>query len=124
MAFYYQKDSGLSDTFPLRRENSLTNKPIHTDLERIASDIENINLKLDKICIGNFMEKIDTHRTFIKYNFFIGLVRGFGMAVGFTILGAIIIYILQKIVLLNIPVLGDFISDIVRIVQEKLSTGR
>jgi len=26
--------------------------------------------------------------------------------------------------LLNIPVLGDFISDIVRIVQQELNTGR
>jgi len=102
----------------------LTNKPADSDMEKIASDIERINLKLDKIRLGSFIERIDSNKSFIKYNFLIGLIRGFGMAVGFTILGAIIVYILQRIVLLNIPVLGDFISDIVRIVQQELNTGR
>ena len=53
----------------------------------------------------------------IGANFFSGLVRGFGMAVGFTLLGAIVIYFLQHIAYQNLPVIGDFIAEIVRIVQ-------
>lgn len=102
----------------------MSNKTAQTGMGKIESDIKEINLKLDKMSLGNFMQRIDSQKSFLTYNFLIGLVRGFGMAVGFTILGAILIYLLQKIVLLNIPVLGDFISDIVRIVQENLSTGR
>ncbi len=105
-------------------ENVLSNKSAETDMGKVEKCIEDINLKLNKIKLHSFIENIDSHKDFMVYNFFIGVVRGFGMAVGFTILGAILIYFLQKIVLLNIPVLGDFISDIVRIVQENLNTGR
>jgi hypothetical protein len=36
-------------------------------------------------------------------NFVIGLARGFGMAVGFTILGAIVLIMLKQIVAMNLP---------------------
>ena len=44
---------------------------------------------------------------------------------GFTLLAAVIIYILQGVVKLNLPIIGKFISDIVNIVNNNLgSTGR
>lgn len=53
----------------------------------------------------------------IWYNFFIGLSRGLGMAIGFTVLGAVVIAILQKIVLLNLPGISRIIAEIIRLVQ-------
>jgi hypothetical protein len=53
-------------------------------------------------------------------NFVGGLFRGLGMAVGFTILGAIVLMLLRRLMYLNLPIIGDFIADIVRIVQEHL----
>ena len=53
----------------------------------------------------------------IKRNFLAGIVRGVGIGIGVTIITAIIIYLLQKIVWLNIPVIGKFISDIAQIVE-------
>ena len=49
------------------------------------------------------------------------MARGFGMAVGFTLLGAMLIYILQKIMILRLPLIGEFIAEIVNIVQQRLS---
>jgi len=51
-------------------------------------------------------------------NFMAGLARGLGMAVGFTLLGAMVIYLLQLLARHNVPFIGEFISDIVRIVRE------
>ena len=50
-------------------------------------------------------------------NFFAGIFRGRGFSIGFTIVTAIVIIILQKIVLLNIPVIGEYLSDIVQILE-------
>ena len=41
-----------------------------------------------------------------------------GIGIGVTIITAILILILQKIVALNIPVIGEYIADIVDIVQK------
>ena len=46
------------------------------------------------------------------------MARGVGIGIGVTIITAILVIILQKIVTLNIPVLGKYVSDIVEIVQK------
>jgi len=86
-----------------------------------------INRKLDKIALNmekfkmvDYVNYLENPRKILLSNFIGGLARGFGMAIGFTILGAIAIYFLRKIVLWNLPVIGKFITDIVNIVQENL----
>ena len=56
----------------------------------------------------------------IKRNFIAGMAKGVGMGIGFSIISAIIVYILQKIMKLNIPAISDYITDIVAIVQKNL----
>jgi len=57
-------------------------------------------------------------------NFLAGLARGLGMAVGFTLLGALVLYFLQKAVMLNLPLISDFIAEIIRMVQHRMVTLR
>ena len=52
-------------------------------------------------------------------NFIGGLARGFGIAVGATIVFALLIELLRRLILLNIPGIGTFIAEIVRIVEMK-----
>ena len=53
----------------------------------------------------------DTKKLLWK-NFISGVSKGIGYAIGFTILGGIVLIILRKIVLLNIPVIGRYLKDI------------
>ena len=46
-----------------------------------------------------------------------GISRGFGIAVGFTAVGAVFLYLLGKAASLNLPVIGHFIAEIARIVE-------
>ena len=46
-----------------------------------------------------------------------GIFRGVGIGIGVTIITAILVIILQKIVKLNIPIIGEYIADIVEIVE-------
>ena len=39
---------------------------------------------------------------------------------GITLITAILVWILQKIVTLNVPVIGEYVSDIVEIVMKKV----
>ena len=51
-------------------------------------------------------------------NVFAGIARGIGIGIGFTIITAVIIYFLQKLVKLNIQIIGEYVADIVEIVQQ------
>lgn len=43
-----------------------------------------------------------------------------GLAVGFTLLGATLIYVLTRSFVLNLPLVGNFLGELVWIIQEYL----
>lgn len=49
-----------------------------------------------------------------------GAARGVGFSIGFTVLGALLLYILQSIALANLPIIGRFLAELVRIVESNL----
>lgn len=75
--------------------------------------------RMERLNLAEYVEMLRDPKRLLWTNFLAGAARGVGMAVGFTLLGAIIIYILQRLVLLNLPVLSDFIADIIRMVREQ-----
>ena len=93
--------------FKKKREKELINK------------IDKINYILSKNEILDLMELLGNSKKFLFRNFLSVIIKGIGTGIGFTILTAIIIIILQRIVTLNIPVIGKYISDIVEIVKSK-----
>ena len=50
----------------------------------------------------------------------LGAARGIGFSIGFTVLGALLLYILQSIALANLPIIGRFLAELVRIVESNL----
>jgi len=88
--------------------------------KELEKKIEELAINLEKSKIHEYMNFIDNKKRLLYINFITGLARGFGMAIGFTILGALAIYFLQKLITWNIPLIGDFIADVVKIVQENL----
>ncbi|AEE96226.1 DUF5665 domain-containing protein [Mahella australiensis] len=80
--------------------------------------------QMESMKVAEYMEYLNDRRKIFWSNFMAGLWRGLGMAIGFTILAAVILYILQKLVVLNLPYIGQFISDIVRIVQQNMEGPR
>lgn len=83
----------------------------------LLENIDRLNKTLQK---NNFLDLVellgDRKKLFIR-NFSSGIFKGIGIGIGVTLITAILIILLQKIVTLNIPVIGEFIGDIVDIVQ-------
>jgi hypothetical protein len=88
--------------------------------ETLARRIESLSLALEKSNIAEYTEFLKRPYRVIYVNFLAGAARGFGIAIGITILGAVVLYILEQTFVRNIPVLGSFIADIVRIVELEL----
>lgn len=89
-------------------------------LETLGNKIDELSLNMQKLGIAEYVTMIENPRRLFWVNFWQGVARGFGMAIGFTILAGLVIYILQKIVVLNTPLIGSFIAEIVDIVQNQL----
>lgn len=88
--------------------------------DKLEEKVEQLAVSMEKIKIAEYVEYLHDTRRMLITNFIAGLARGLGMAIGFTILGAVVVYILQKLVLLNLPLLGDLIANIVKLVNYSL----
>lgn len=83
----------------------------------LEKSIEELNKIMQE---GNFIELsylLENKKEMLIRNFFAGISRGVGIGIGVTIITALLVMILQKIVTLNIPIIGEYIADIVEIVQ-------
>ncbi len=78
----------------------------------LENKIDELLEKLNETNLNKFMEIIISPKKLFWRNFLIGIARGIGSAIGFSILGALVLYLLRYIVMLNLPVIGAFLRDI------------
>ncbi len=81
-------------------------------LEQIAGRFERMRLE-------EYIRFVNNRRRYYAMNFWSGVARGLGTAVGFTVLGAVLVVILQHVVSRNIPVIGDFLAEVVKVVKSR-----
>lgn len=79
--------------------------------------IQNVSDQLERAKLGNYVDLMQSPGRMIVLNLFAGIARGLGVAIGFTVLGAIVLYLLQRLVILNLPIIGGVISEVVKLVQ-------
>lgn len=87
------------------------NKKLDKKIDKLNENFAKSNLEEISYILGNKFE-------IAKRNLLAGILRGIGIGIGFTLITAIILIILQKIVLLNIPVIGEYIGDLVDIIEK------
>lgn len=87
-------------------------RKLYKKVEKLNNLIEKSNIVELTYILGNKKE------IFIR-NVLAGLARGVGIGIGVTLITAILVIIMQRIVRLNIPVIGEYIVDIYEIVKEK-----
>lgn len=86
----------------------------------MAKKIEDVLFALERLQLAEYIRYVDDRRRLVRTHFLAGLARGMGMAVGFTILGAALVILLNRLAQRNLPIIGDFLADIVQIVQRRL----
>ena len=94
--------------------------------------LENLNTKIGKLAISLQKGTIDEFTSlfarpwkFFMINFFAGIFRGLGMAIGFTLVAAVVIYISAKILtsMVDLPIIGMYIAEIVKFVNQYTQQG-
>lgn len=93
------------------------------DMEKASLVVRQIDRWLagmERLRLADYVRYVDNRKRMFWTSFFGGVARGVGMAVGFTILGAVLVIILQNLARSNLPVIGDMLAQIVSIVQKQL----
>lgn len=86
-------------------------------VEELNKKIDHINYILAKNKVLDLVELLGNRKQLFIRNLWSGIAKGIGIGIGVTVITAVLVIILQKIVTLNIPVIGEYIADIVDIVE-------
>lgn len=89
-------------------------------MKNLSSRIQQLSISLEKAKIMEYVNLMEDPKRLLILNFVAGLARGLGIAVGFSILGAVAILILRRLVVLNLPLIGDFIAELIKLVNRSM----
>ncbi|KAF1084528.1 hypothetical protein SPSYN_02306 [Sporotomaculum syntrophicum] len=103
---------GENDSWMATKQNKV--------LQSLEDKVRELAINTEKMKLAEYVDLLDKPYKLMYINLISGIARGFGIAIGFAILGAILVLILQRLVSLNLPLIGDFIADLVKIVQLQL----
>lgn len=82
------------------------------------SQIMQLSRRLEDSSVAEYVEFMRNPRRVIWSNFLAGMARGFGIAIGASVLTALFLYALSVVISLNIPIIGNLIAKIVKIVKD------
>lgn len=86
----------------------------------LADRAERLAFALERMNVAQYVELLQRPGRLMYLNFLAGLARGLGIALGFSALGGLFVIVLQRIVVLNLPVIGAWIAELVTIIQGQL----
>mgnify|MGYP000986087217 CR=1 FL=1 len=105
--YYWQRDG----KFP--GESSLS----EPEWQELQGKLHQLYMVLERINLTEYITYLNNPRRLLLLNFGLGLVRGLGGALGATVLLGILVMILRHLVLLNLPVIGGVIGEIMKFVN-------
>ena len=86
--------------------------------KNLDKKIDKLNKNFEKSNIEELAYILGNKKEIAKRNFLAGILRGIGIGIGFTLITGIILIILQRIVMLNIPVIGNYLGDLLHIIEK------
>jgi hypothetical protein len=89
-------------------------------IKGLNEQMQALSFNMEKSQIADYILLLQRPKRLIFFNLLSGISRGIGIAIGVTIFTSSAVYILQLIGALNIPIIGDYIADVVKHVTYEL----
>ena len=100
--------------------------PLHTtdipaeETEKIGfllSQLDRWTASMERLRLADYVRYVDDRKRMFWSNFWGGIARGVGMAIGFSVLGALLVWILQDLAKRNLPLIGDILAYIMEAIR-------
>mgnify|MGYP003293926746 CR=1 FL=1 len=87
----------------------------------MKNKIDDFLAAAERMRLGEYVRFESDRKKRLLDAFLQGIMRGIGALIGFAVLGAFLIYLLQKIADRSIPWISAFVAEIVRLVQTRVN---
>lgn len=83
----------------------------------LIKSMDRLNSMLNRKNILELYELLGNRKELLKRNLLSGIYKGIGVGIGFYLLTTLLFFILQKIVKLNIPIIGQYLADLLELAE-------
>lgn len=90
------------------------------DFDWIIRRLERVSDRMEQFHLDAYLRYVHNWKKRLMIEFLSGIARGIGFSIGFSILGALLLYLIRNIAMTNLPVIGRFLAELVRIVENNL----
>lgn len=87
-------------------------------IEKKEGKLLQLAILMERLNLTDYLNLLHRPWRLMWTNFIAGVARGFGMLIGASVIVLLFFYALKGLV--NLPVIGNFIAEVVKIVQSKL----
>ena len=88
------------------------------ELAGLRHQVALLAVTLEKMRLAEYIAYLNRPGRLLWFNFLVGLVRGLGTALGAGLLAGVAYFLLKRIVVLNLPVIGGIISELSKYVNQ------
>ena len=113
-----RKNTSAAITPDLSETTSSTAYTADEELSRLAAVTEQLTRTMEKTRIAEYVQYLHQPWRLIWTNFLIGIARGLGGTLGLAVVIGLLVFFLQHLLMLNLPIISDFIADFIRMVQD------
>lgn len=85
----------------------------------LDKQIQNLSHCLESMRIAEYISLLQKPWRLIWLNFLAGMAKGLGAAFGATLIFALVLNILSNLLFLNLPIISDWIAQIIHLVEQK-----
>ena len=89
-------------------------------IRSLEDKVGTLATSMERMKLAEYVALLNNPWRLFWVNFVAGLARGVGIAIGGSLLVALLLYLMSQIAVLNLPLISDFIAEIVRLVQIQL----
>ena len=88
--------------------------------ERESELIARLTDTLERMHLDDYLEYVSNRRRMIFNNLLYGALRGLGVTLGFTVLGALAIVLIRPLVVEIIPGIGDVLAEVIHEIEKRM----
>lgn len=81
--------------------------------EKLEERVDRLAGTLERMRLDEYLEHVSNRRRLVGEHILYGMARGFGFMLGFSILGAAVVVILSRLAARNVPLIGDFLAEVI-----------
>lgn len=81
--------------------------------DRLEERIDRLAGTLERMRLEEYLDHVSNRRRLVMEHILYGMARGLGFMLGFSILGAALVVILSRLAIQNVPLIGDFLAEVI-----------